>query len=91
VGLVQRASVRTCVGCRRRGPASDMLRLTIDAAGTIRADAHRKGSGRGASMHRDASCVEAAQRPGVLARAFKRAVQQGAALTISQSSAVSHR
>jgi len=71
-----------------------MLRLTIDAGGTIRAEAHRKGSGRGASMHRDAACIEAARRPGVLARAFKRAVEPKfglTALTISQSSAVSHR
>lgn len=84
------APIRTCVGCRARGPAADMLRLTIDAVGTIQAASHRKGSGRGASVHRNATCIQAAQRPGVLARAFKRPVTLDAS-TISHSSAVSHR
>ncbi len=70
-----------------------MLRLSLDAEGTIRAQSHRKWPGRGASVHRDAACIEAAQRPGVLARAFKRAVHKGLVVgsTISQSSAVSHK
>ena len=91
------APIRTCVGCRRRGPAADMLRLTIES-GTVHVGTHRKGSGRGASVHRDAACIEAARRPGVLARAFKRPVDQAAfgsdavvASTISHSSSVSRK
>jgi uncharacterized protein len=86
-------SVRTCVGCRRRGPAADMLRLTIEAPGTVIASEHRKGSGRGASVHRDPTCLEAARQPGILARAFKRPVGLGeaAALTFSQLIATSRK
>jgi predicted RNA-binding protein YlxR (DUF448 family) len=54
-----------------------MLRLTLHE-GTIRVASHRKGSGRGASVHRDPACAEAAQRPGALARAFKQPVRWGA-------------
>ena len=69
--------VRTCVGCRRRDSADRMLRLTLHE-GTIRVGSHRKESGRGASVHRDRACAEAAQRPGVLARAFKQPARWGA-------------
>jgi predicted RNA-binding protein YlxR (DUF448 family) len=84
--------VRTCVGCRRRGPAGDMLRLTVQS-GTVTAAGHRKGSGRGASVHRNPACLEAARQPGVLARAFKRRVELGAeaTLTFSQLSASSRK
>lgn len=69
-----------------------MFRLTLDGE-TIRAGSHRNGSGRGASVHRDSVCIEAAQRPGVLARAFKRSVALGAvaALTFSQLATVSRK
>ena len=85
-------SVRTCVGCRRRGPAEDMLRLTIES-GTVTMGARRAGSGRGASVHRIAVCLEALRQPGVLARAFKRPVELGAGTgaTISQLIALSRR
>jgi predicted RNA-binding protein YlxR (DUF448 family) len=84
--------IRTCAGCRRRGPAGDMFRLTLDT-GTLRAALHRNGSGRGASVHQQAACVEALQRPGVLARAFKRPVELGeaAAETFSRLIAVLRR
>jgi len=85
-------AVRICVGCRRRGPAGDMLRLTV-TSGTVGAGTHRKGSGRGASVHRDPACLQAARQPGVLARAFKRPVELGAeaALTFSQLIATSRK
>ena len=91
-GSIHHAPIRTCAGCRRRGPAGDMFRLTLET-GTLRASLHRKGSGRGASVHRQVDCVQAVQRPGVLARAFKRPVELGeaAAETFSQLIAVSRR
>ncbi|HSS40709.1 MAG TPA: DUF448 domain-containing protein, partial [Polyangia bacterium] len=91
-GSTHHAPIRTCAGCRRRGPAGDMFRLTLET-GTLRASLHRKGSGRGASVHRQADCVQAVQRPGVLAKAFKKPVELGAAAaeTFSQLIAVSRR
>ncbi|HXJ20443.1 MAG TPA: YlxR family protein [Polyangia bacterium] len=85
-------SLRTCVGCRRRGPAGDMLRLVIES-GTVTIAGRRKRSGRGASVHRDPACLESARQPGVLARAFKRPVELAveAALTFSQLSATSRK
>jgi predicted RNA-binding protein YlxR (DUF448 family) len=68
-------STRTCIGCRKRGPASEMVRLSRSAeAGTIAVATPRRGPGRGASLHPRANCIEGALRPGVLARAFKQPV-----------------
>ncbi len=64
-------SIRTCVGCRQRGPAEEMVRLALDA-GKLRLAPPRRG--RGASLHPRAACVEGALRPGVLSRAFKQPV-----------------
>jgi predicted RNA-binding protein YlxR (DUF448 family) len=65
-------SVRTCIGCRRRGPAAEMIRLRIEG-GRV---AIGHGPGRGASLHPRATCVAGAQRPGTAARAFKRPVDE---------------
>lgn len=61
---------RTCVGCRKRGPATEMSRLRV-VEGQLVLGA---GDGRGASLHRSAACFDAAQKTGAFARAFKRAV-----------------
>jgi predicted RNA-binding protein YlxR (DUF448 family) len=69
-------SIRTCIGCRQRGPAGEMMRLALDA-GKITVAASRRGqrfTGRGASIHRRADCVAGALRPGVLSRAFKQPI-----------------
>ncbi|HEY6474960.1 MAG TPA: YlxR family protein [Polyangia bacterium] len=83
------ASTRTCIGCRQRGPAGEMVRLALDAeARQLRLG---RGPGRGASLHRRATCVEGALRPGVLARAFKQPVDMssGTAELLRQLTAVS--
>jgi predicted RNA-binding protein YlxR (DUF448 family) len=67
---VHRRPLRTCIGCRRRAPAAEMIRLRLDHGVLVTGP----GPGRGASLHRTPKCVEAAARPGVLGRAFKRAV-----------------
>lgn len=69
-------SLRTCIGCRQRGPAEEMIRLAL-AAGRVTVAASRRAksfTGRGASIHRRADCVAGALRPGVLSRAFKQPV-----------------
>ena len=68
-------SIRTCIGCRQRGPADEMIRLAL-TAGRITVAASRRAdfTGRGASIHRRADCVAGALRPGVLSRAFKQPI-----------------
>jgi predicted RNA-binding protein YlxR (DUF448 family) len=70
--------IRTCIGCRRREPAAEMVRLVLDApagepSGRV-VVASRSRSGRGASVHPRPACLETGLRPEVLSRAFKRKV-----------------
>ena len=60
--------VRTCIGCRRRAPAAELVRLRLEAGRIV----IEGGIGRGASIHALASCLERASKSGAFARAFKR-------------------
>ncbi|MER7889650.1 YlxR family protein [Micromonospora sp. NPDC048909] len=65
---------RTCVGCRQRAPASELLRVVAvgDEAGySLRPDPIRRLPGRGANMHPDPACFALAVRR----RAFGRALR----------------
>ncbi|WP_212808597.1 YlxR family protein [Micromonospora endophytica] len=65
---------RTCVGCRQRVPASELLRIVAveDEAGlALRPDPIRRLPGRGANMHPDPACFAQAVRR----RAFGRALR----------------
>ena len=62
--------IRTCLGCRRRRPKGEMLRLVFAADGVIRVDI--TGPGRGAYVCRDPECRERALKPARLAHAFRR-------------------
>ncbi|AEB43504.1 hypothetical protein VAB18032_11950 [Micromonospora maris AB-18-032] len=65
---------RTCVGCRQRAPASELLRIVAidDEAGYgLRPDPARRLPGRGANMHPDPACFAQAVRR----RAFGRALR----------------
>ncbi|WP_211240952.1 YlxR family protein [Hamadaea tsunoensis] len=71
--------VRTCVGCRQRATASELLRVIAvaeaDGAGSgqvrIVADPRRRASGRGAHLHPTPACLALAERR----RAFGRALR----------------
>ncbi|MBI3226209.1 MAG: YlxR family protein [Mycolicibacterium cosmeticum] len=67
--------VRTCVGCRKRELAVDLLRLAavLDKPGHYAVTVDSAGSlpGRGAWLHPDQQCLEAAMRR----RAFVRALR----------------
>ena len=65
-------SIRTCIGCRQRDAAADLVRLSV-SDGRV-AVAGGPPSGRGASIHARPACLETGLRPEVLARAFKRRV-----------------
>src|SRR5690349_5722916 len=69
-------STRTCIGCRKRAPASELARLALSRNGQVvqvvvwRTGAERP-AGRGASLHTDAACLRAALKAGAFARAFR--------------------
>ena len=62
--------VRTCVGCRRRAPVTELLRVVVRDGG-LTPDPRRRLPGRGASLHPTAECLHAAVRR----RAFPRALR----------------
>ncbi|MDT0277172.1 YlxR family protein [Blastococcus goldschmidtiae] len=61
---------RTCVGCRRRAPVTDLLRV-VESSGALVPDPRRRLPGRGASVHPTPECLGAAERR----RAFTRALR----------------
>jgi uncharacterized protein len=69
------APVRTCIGCRQRGLAVELLRLkAVDDGNGQRAvtvDSTGRLPGRGAWLHPDPDCLESAVRR----RAFGRALR----------------
>ncbi|MEO9174379.1 MAG: DUF448 domain-containing protein, partial [Gaiellales bacterium] len=62
---------RTCVGCGRRAPASELARLSASADGELHVGA---GAGRGAWIHRRESCVVRARGGRALTRTLRRRV-----------------
>jgi predicted RNA-binding protein YlxR (DUF448 family) len=64
------APVRTCVGCRTRAPAAELLRV-VAQDGVAVPDPSRRYPGRGAHLHRAAACLELAERRRALPRALR--------------------
>ena len=62
--------VRTCVGCRGTGSKRDLLRLVRASSGRVVFDPTGKAAGRGAYLHTEPRCWDAAVRRGALARAL---------------------
>jgi uncharacterized protein len=65
-------STRTCIGCRRRDAARELVRLSV-ADGRVGVVGGPR-SGRGASVHPRPACLDKGLRLDVLARAFKQRV-----------------
>ena len=67
------APIRTCIGCRQRAAAAELLRVV--AAGStenlVVPDPRHRAAGRGAWVHRDAGCVALAERRRAFARALR--------------------
>ncbi len=57
------APVRTCVGCRKACPSTELVRMVLRDGQPV-VDARRTLPGRGASIHPRAACVTAAIRQG---------------------------
>ncbi len=62
---------RTCVGCRATAGKRELVRIVRSPDGSVHVDRTGSAHGRGAYVHRDAACVDAALRRGSLARALK--------------------
>jgi hypothetical protein len=65
--------IRSCIGCRVRAAAAELLRVVAAPGRTATAvvpDPRRRAAGRGAWVHRNPDCVELAERR----RAFGRAL-----------------
>ena len=77
------APIRTCIGCRRRDAAAEMVRLRLRRRnpdsnraedGQVEVVVAESSTGRGASLHARPACLDTGLRPDVLSRAFKRRV-----------------
>ncbi len=75
--------VRTCVGCRSRAPAGELLRV-VARDGAVLPDQARRQPGRGAHLHPTVACLELAERR----RAFPRALRQPGPLDTSAVAAL---
>ncbi|WP_341869523.1 YlxR family protein [Nocardioides seonyuensis] len=78
--------VRTCVGCRERVTASELLRVTAGSDGeghlVLTPDPGRTAPGRGAHVHPTSECFDLAVRR----RAFPRALRVEGALSSTRVS-----
>ncbi len=66
------APIRTCIGCREKAAATELLRVVAGPGSTVVPDPRRRAAGRGAWLHPVASCVDLAERRRAFARAFRR-------------------
>ena len=69
--------IRTCIACRRRDAAAEMVRLRLQPGsedGQFEVVVGESSTGRGASLHTQPACLDKGLRPDVLSRAFKRRV-----------------
>jgi predicted RNA-binding protein YlxR (DUF448 family) len=66
--------VRTCAGCGRKAPQTELQRFTAPD-GTLRPDGDVRASGRGVYTCRSPACVERAAAAGGFARTLRRPVR----------------
>jgi uncharacterized protein len=62
--------VRTCVACRQEGLKADLVRLVRSGDGSVAVDRSGHAPGRGAYLHRNPACVEAARKRRQLERSL---------------------
>ena len=71
--------MRTCIGCRKQGKRSELIRLVAEGGGSpvVLVDERRRMAGRGAWLHPSQSCLALA----IKRRAFGRALKGAAGTT----------
>lgn len=62
---------RTCVGCRRRRPKAEMLRVCKRKDGAVFVDSSGKSPGRGCYVCPDGDCISEAGLKGGIARGLR--------------------
>lgn len=62
--------MRTCVGCRVRAEAGELLRVVL-VDGDLAFDLRRRAAGRGAWLHPESDCLDKAERRRAFARALR--------------------
>ncbi|MCS7276109.1 MAG: YlxR family protein [Dehalococcoidia bacterium] len=63
--------VRTCVGCRGTAAKGELVRVVRTLDGKVEVDPTGKRAGRGAYLHRDYACWQAALKRDRLAHALR--------------------
>jgi predicted RNA-binding protein YlxR (DUF448 family) len=71
----RRRAVRTCVGCRQEAGKQELIRIVRRADGGATIDRTGRETGRGAYLHRDATCIDLARKRRALERALKTAIE----------------
>jgi predicted RNA-binding protein YlxR (DUF448 family) len=66
-------AVRTCLGCRQRAPRPSLLRI-VARDGRAVADVTASLPGRGAWVHPDPGCIDAAVKRKAFGRALRTAI-----------------
>jgi hypothetical protein len=70
--LASRHPIRTCIGCRKRAAATELLRVVAATdSHLLIPDPRRRAPGRGAWVHPVAECVDLAERRRAFARALR--------------------
>ena len=64
--------VRTCIGCRKQGKRSELIRLVAEGGGSpvVLVDERRRMAGRGAWLHPSTTCLTLASKRRAFARAL---------------------
>lgn len=70
--------LRQCIGCGERREKKELMRIVLQADGTLAADPTGKLPGRGAYLCRDAACLAKAQKKNALSKAFRQSIPQPA-------------
>lgn len=63
--------IRTCVGCRKTGERTELVRLVRSTAGRVLVDKDKKLPGRGAWVHAERSCIEDVVKSNGFSRSFR--------------------
>lgn len=66
--------VRTCAGCGRKRPRSEMIRVAVNGEGNVSVTGERGTPGRGSYVCREKRCVEMARYNGGMRRGLKASV-----------------
>ena len=68
---MKHVAIRTCLGCRRRRPKRELVRLVRQPDGVVVRDASGSAAGRGAYVCAEATCLERALKAGRLSQALR--------------------